>query len=70
MGGLTIVPDCTISEIAVSEKSVLLLPGANTWDDPGHSIVIKKAGELISAGALTSAEIRIPRFQCVALENI
>ena len=41
MGGLTIVPDCTISEIAVSEKSVLLLPGANTWDDPKHSTIIK-----------------------------
>ena len=55
MGGLTIVPDCTISEIAVSEKSVLLLPGANTWDDPRHSIIIKKAGELFSAGALVCA---------------
>jgi len=55
MGGLTIVPDCTISEIAVSEKSVLLLPGANTWDDPGHSVIIKKAGELLSGGALVCA---------------
>lgn len=55
MGGLTIVPDCTISEIAVNEKSVLLLPGANTWDNPGHSVIIKKAGELFSAGALVCA---------------
>lgn len=55
MGGLTIVPDCTISEIAISEKSVLLLPGANTWDDPRHSVIIKKAGELLSAGALVCA---------------
>ena len=55
MGGLIIVPDCTISEIAVNEKSVLLLPGANTWDDPGHSVIIKKVGELLSAGALVCA---------------
>ena len=55
MGGLTIVPDCTISEMAVSEKSVLLLPGANTWDDPRHSVMMKKAGELLSAGALVCA---------------
>ncbi|MEY8418662.1 type 1 glutamine amidotransferase family protein [Oscillospiraceae bacterium 44-5] len=55
MGGLTIVPDCTISEIAVNEKSVLLLPGANTWDDPRHSVIINKAGELLSAGALVCA---------------
>ena len=26
MGGLTIVPDCTIDEIELSEKTVLLLP--------------------------------------------
>ncbi len=32
MGGLTILPDCTINDVAVDEKSVLLLPGANTWD--------------------------------------
>ena len=43
MGGLTIVPDCTTDEIIVNEKSVLLLPGANTWGDPGHSAIIKKA---------------------------
>lgn len=55
MGGLTIVPDCTIREIAVSEKSVLLLPGANTWDAPRHSVMMKKAGELLSAGALVCA---------------
>lgn len=34
MGGLTVVPDCLIEEIAVSGTSVLLLPGANTWNDP------------------------------------
>ncbi len=55
MGGLTIVPDCTIREIAVSERSVLLLPGANTWDDPRYSVMMKKAGELLSAGALVCA---------------
>lgn len=55
MGGLTVVPDCSINDILVSEKSVLLLPGANTWDDPRHSIIIKKASELLSAGALVCA---------------
>lgn len=55
MGGLTIVPDCIIDKIVISEKSVLLLPGANTWDDPKHSAIIKKAGELLSAGAMVCA---------------
>lgn len=55
MGGLTITPDYSIDDIAVNEESVLLLPGANTWDDSAHSAVIEKAGEFLSAGALVCA---------------
>lgn len=55
MGGLTITPDCTLSDIAVNEKSVLLLPGANTWNDPIHGTVIEKADRLLSAGAMVCA---------------
>ena len=32
MGGLTVLPDCTVDDIAVDAQSVLLLPGGNTWD--------------------------------------
>ena len=55
MGGLTITPDCSIDDMTVNEESVLLLPGANTWDDSAHSAVIEKAGEFLSAGALVCA---------------
>lgn len=55
MGGLTVIPDCPISDIAVNEKSVLLLPGAAAWNDPIHDAVIDKAGELLSAGAAVCA---------------
>lgn len=55
MGGLTIVPDCLIDDIAVSETSVLLLPGANTWNDPKHGAIIEKAEELLSVGATVCA---------------
>ena len=55
MGGLTIIPDCVVDEIAVNEKSVLLLPGANTWEVPKHDAVIVKAGEFLSAGAMVCA---------------
>ena len=55
MGGLTIVPDCGIDEIAASEKSVLLLPGADTWNDPKHGAIIEKAGVLLSMGATVCA---------------
>ncbi|MGL4607174.1 MAG: type 1 glutamine amidotransferase family protein [Eubacteriaceae bacterium] len=55
MGGMTIVPDCLINDIVISEKSLLLLPGANTWDDPRHGTIIEKAGELLSLGAMVCA---------------
>lgn len=55
MGGLTVIPDCPISDIAVNEKSVLLLPGAAAWNDPIHDAVIDKVGELLSAGAAVCA---------------
>ncbi len=55
MGGLTIVPDCTIDDVVVNEKSVLLLPGANTWNHPKHGAIIEKASELLSAGGMVCA---------------
>jgi putative intracellular protease/amidase len=55
MGGLTIVPDCVIDDIAMNEDSVLLLPGADTWNDPIHAAIIKKASELLSVGATVCA---------------
>ena len=55
MGGLAVVPDCLIDEIAVSDTSVLLLPGANTWNDPRHGAVLAKASELLSAGGTVCA---------------
>lgn len=55
MGGLTIVPDCLTEDIAVAETSVLLLPGANTWNEQKHGAVLEKAGELLSLGAAVCA---------------
>lgn len=55
MGGLTIIPDCVINDIAVNEESVLLLPGANTWENPNHGAIIEKASELLSVGAMVCA---------------
>lgn len=55
MGGLTIIPDCVMNDIAVNEESALLLPGANTWDNPNHGAIIEKASELLSVGAMVCA---------------
>ena len=55
MGGLTIMPDCLVEDIAVSETSVLLLPGADTWNDSKHRAILEKAGEFLSLGATVCA---------------
>lgn len=55
MGGLAVTPGCLIKDIAVNEHSVLLLPGANTWNDPRHGAVLAKASELLSAGGTVCA---------------
>jgi putative intracellular protease/amidase len=55
MGGLKIVPDCVIEDMIVNKTSVLLLPGANTWNDPRHAAILKMAGEFLSAGATVCA---------------
>jgi putative intracellular protease/amidase len=55
MGGMTITPECSIGDIAASESSVLLLPGADTWGDPRHGAAVEKASELLSSGATVCA---------------
>ena len=55
MGGLAVAPDCCVEDMAASETSVLLLPGADTWSDPKHGAILKKAGEFLSFGATVCA---------------
>ena len=55
MGGMTIVPNCLMDDMVVSETSILLLPGADTWNDPKHGAIIEKAREFLSLGATVCA---------------
>lgn len=55
MGGLTILPDCAVDDIAVDAQSMLLLPGGDTWDRPEQGAIISKAEELLSVGATVCA---------------
>lgn len=55
MGGMTIVPDCVIDDMAVSETSALLLPGADAWSDPKHGAILEKASEFLAVGAVVGA---------------
>ena len=64
MGGLTIMPDCLVEDIAVSETSVLLLPGADTWNDSKHRAILEKAGEFLSLGAIGVCNLWSNRCPC------
>lgn len=55
MGGVTIMPDCEISEIVMDKTSVLLLPGADTWNDSCHETILEIAKELLEIGATVGA---------------
>lgn len=55
MGGLAIEPNYLIEDIEVSETTVLLLPGAETWSDPKHGAIIEKTKELLKVGATVCA---------------
>lgn len=55
MGGLTVVPDCTIEDIVVNDTDMLILPGADTWSNPMHCAIVEKAGEFLSLGAAVCA---------------
>jgi Putative intracellular protease/amidase len=54
-GGVTIVPDLTVGEIRPETCAVLLLPGADTWQDPRHKPILAKTAELLDSGCLVAA---------------
>ena len=55
MGGLTIIPDCTVDEAAADKENLLILPGSDTWKAPEHQQILRKAREFLSAGAGVAA---------------
>lgn len=55
MGGMTIVPDIVIDDIVVSKTSMLILPGADTWENPENSAILEKAVEFLNIGAAVCA---------------
>jgi len=49
MGGTTIVPDLAVDDLEPREALLLILPGADIWQDPAHAAVIGKAKALLEA---------------------
>jgi len=55
MGGLTIVPDLSLSEISPSGSAMLILPGADLWSDESTDPALSMAKEFVAAGVPVAA---------------
>ncbi|MCR4818631.1 MAG: glutamine amidotransferase [Fretibacterium sp.] len=55
MGGLTIVPDLTLDEVAATQENMLILPGSNQWNAPEHTAVLEKAKDFLQNGGAVAA---------------
>jgi putative intracellular protease/amidase len=55
MGGLTIVPDLSLSEISPSGSAMLILPGADLWSDGSTDPALSMAKEFVAAGVPLAA---------------
>jgi len=54
-GGVTILPDLTVDEITHETSAILLLPGADRWNEPVHAPIIEKAKQWLDAGGNVAA---------------
>lgn len=55
MGGIKILPDIGHEELIIEDTAALILPGGNTWTEPIHSPILKKAGECLKKGVIVGA---------------
>lgn len=55
IGGLTIVPDCTLEEIDDENAAALILPGAESWGNGEHNAILEKSLIYIEKGILVGA---------------
>lgn len=55
MGGLTIVPEMSLSELRASDSAMLILPGADVWMDSSTNPALRKAKEFVKAAVPVAA---------------
>ena len=54
-GGVRIVPDLALDELAPSDSRMLILPGGDTWDEGGNTDAVDKAREFVASGVPVAA---------------
>lgn len=55
MGGMTITPDKTVSEIKFNDGDILVLPGGDTWNDERNQGIIEIAKGLVDSKVIIAA---------------
>lgn len=55
MGGLTLMPDISLSELDLESIGALILPGGNTWLSPIHQAILEIARKCLAEGKLVAA---------------
>jgi putative intracellular protease/amidase len=55
MGGIAIVPDLALDELAPADSAMLILPGATAWDEGEHAAAAERAREFLDAGVPVAA---------------
>jgi putative intracellular protease/amidase len=55
MGGMRILPDVTLDELRPEDSAMLIMAGADTWDDGSNGDFAKKARQFLDAGTPVAA---------------
>lgn len=55
MGGITILPDYELAEVDLEKAALLILPGAEDWPKPEHSVVIDLARDFLKVNIPVAA---------------
>ena len=55
MGGLTIVPELSLSQLLPEQSAMLILPGADLWSEASTDPALAKAREFVEAGVPVAA---------------
>jgi putative intracellular protease/amidase len=55
MGGLCIMPDLSLDDFDDERCVLLILPGGDSWFEPGHEAILEKARSLLEGGVTVAA---------------
>jgi putative intracellular protease/amidase len=55
LGGMTILPDLALDEVAPAESAMLIVSGGAAWDAGEHAAVAEKARDFLAAGVPVAA---------------